>query len=250
MHYEARPPKHDCDSIIVIFSSIRGKNSWLDFDGIDGHALKTNRARLLFIYDDFSDEYTYYAMKSGTESVQVATEEFLREYLEIHNYNTERAIFAGLSKGATAALLIGTRFPGSPIVALAPQIALGQYLNGRTDLIFENMIGPRTQTNMDELDRLVPNAISQDVDRSRPLYILTSPNDSNCYERANSILSNYKNANLIVTPSKRAVEHATTLHYLLPTFLPLLGLLSSGLYPNIGPSIDELRQEQERKTPA
>lgn len=235
VHYEARPSKYDCETLIVIFSSIRGKNTWLDFNGISGHTLATNRARLLYIYDDFSDEYTYYVMKSGTETVGFAVEEFLTEYIDAYGYTNDKVIFCGISKGASAAVLQGTRFRKSPIVALAPQLSLGSYLCGRTDLIFENMIGPRTETNIKLLDDLVPDAIKNESDHNRPLYILTSRNDSNCYSSAigkDSILSSYNNLHIVVTRSKRALDHATTLHYLMPMFISLLGLLSSGLQPS------------------
>ena len=242
LHYESRSPKYDCDTLIVIFSSIRGNNSWLDFDGLGGRALATNRARLLFVFDDFSAEYTYYVMKAGTETVRVAVEVFLLEYIDAHGYSSDRVIFCGLSKGASAALLLGSRFSGAPIVALGPQISIGSYLSGRNDLIFESMIGPRVQKNIDQLDQLVPDALINDVDHRRPLYILTSTTDLNCYRKvtgSTSILSPYANASLVTTSSKRAIEHATTLHYLMPSLLSLLGLLSNGLYPKIaGPAVD------------
>lgn len=241
VNFETRSPKYDCTTLIVIFSSIRGKQSWLDFDGIKGSALRTNRSRLLFIYDDFSDVYTYYTMQFGSDAIHVATSNFIKNFIASHGYLNQNVIFAGMSKGASAAILHGTEFAKATIAALSPQMRIGSYLKGRSDAIFENMAGPRTATNTETLDDLIFRALENDADTARSIYLLTSPADINCYRELyppHNLLANYTNRNIIVTHSSRAIEHATTIHYMIPTFLSLLGLLSSGLRPRfdtVGP---------------
>lgn len=253
VNFETRAPKYDCNKLIIIFSSIRGKSSWLDFDGIKGKALQTNRSRLLFIYDDFSDEYTYYTMQSGSDTIHIATSYFIRAFTAAHGYPSQNVIFAGLSKGASAAILHGTEAAGATIVAASPQIKIGTYLKGRSDTIFESMIGQRTESNTKKLDRLVLSSVENDTDTTRSIYFLTSPTDLNCYREIStpdSVFKKYSNRNTIVTKSSRAIEHATTIHYMMPTLLSLLGLLSSGLRPNFdatartGPTAQDERTDR------
>lgn len=237
VNYVWRPAKSDCDHIVVVFTSIRNVSVDLDFDGPQGSYLSTNRAELVFIYDDYAGSYGYYHGKNRRDDFAVAIESFLRNLAERRGVGLDKLILVGMSKGASAAIFIGARLQGSTVAALVPRFSIGDSLSERDAPFHETVAGDRSAESRAWLNALVPSAIRNAKNREGHYYILTSPGDPNCLsgieEHAYDV-AGLRNVNLIVATSRIALRHHDTLQYLLPTTLSLLGVLSSGLRPTFG----------------
>lgn len=237
INFVFRESRKDCRHLLVIFTSVRRNMDWLDFD-IDGGLLGGNRANILWIHDDVEGQYTYYSHLNRKGSVQDAVAGLIDAVRNALGILAENCTAAGMSKGGSAALLLGIRCNFGNIVALVPQLAIGAYLLQRKRFdIIEHMTGSRDESEAVWLDDLVPNALMQDDSDERNIYIITSPYDVYCVDylnRVRSRLSRYRNFNLISSSSDLARNHLQTLSYNVPFMVSLLGLLAENLCPEFG----------------
>ncbi|MEL7976918.1 hypothetical protein AAG589_13730 [Isoptericola sp. F-RaC21] len=237
VNYVRRAPKEDCDQIVVIFTSIRNVATDLDFDGPDGKYLASNRAELVFVHDDHDTAFCYYYGTNRDDQVARAVTAFVRDLAERRGVGLERVILTGMSKGGAAALIVGARLPGATVVSLVPQVAIGTYLRGRSEPFLETIAGSRTDEAVAWLDGVVPRALAEATNRDGYYYVLTSPGDDNCFDglvEHASVAARLTALNVLVASSPRAADHFSTLKHLLPTMISLLGVLSSGLRPDLG----------------
>lgn len=244
VEYSEKDPRKDCDQLIFMFTSIRGKQHWIDFNGPNSESLRTNRARIVFVNDTFTDTYTYnLALKGKTDPAQ-ATTAFIQEYIQTHGYNTAQVILAGMSKGGTSAIVAGAGLKGCTVVALAPQLRLGAYLqHSKRDRITRQLSRETSPNRIREIDTILWEYLSSNASHwgIRQAYILTSDNDPHCTGglwRLSSYFSQRNNSKIEVhkTHSNNANSHVNTVHYLSPLFLSILGLLSSGCRPSLNES--------------
>ncbi|WP_407316958.1 hypothetical protein UQW22_10745 [Isoptericola halotolerans] len=237
VNFVRRAPKADCDQIVVVFTSIRNVRMDVDFDGPEGKYLANNRAELVFVHDDHAEAFCYYFGTGRDDQVARAITEFVRELARQRGVGLDRVVLAGMSKGGVAALIVGARLPGATVVSLVPQFAIGAYLAGRTEAILETIAGDRTEESVAWLDQVVPDALANAVNRDGRYYLLTGPGDRNCFaglvSHARS-LRRLAHLHVISAVSPRATDHFGTLKYLLPTMIALLGVLGSGLRPDLG----------------
>ncbi|WP_434612872.1 hypothetical protein [Arthrobacter sp. A5] len=221
----------------MVFSSIRHDQGWLDFDH-DGPLLQHNRSNILWIYDDFGEDYSYYFCQNRDFSIEEAVVSLV-DYVRISMGLThEECTSIGMSKGGSAAIRIGIRANMKNIVALGPQIAIGAYLaNRKRTATMEYMAGSSAEQDVAWLNDLVPAAIRDDSSTDRHIYIVTSPYDPHCIDYLDPLLINlrrYGNFNLISTASNLARNHTNTLLYNIPLVVSLLGILAEGLQPRFG----------------
>ena len=237
VNFVFREARKSCNHLLVIFTSVRSQMHWLDFD-IDGGLLKANRANILWIHDDIGGQYTYYSSLNGISSVENSVFDLIEAVRNDLGISPENCTAAGMSKGGSAAILIGTRCNFANIVALVPQLAIGSYLLNRKRFeIIEHMAGGREETDITWLDSIVPTSLMRDQSNKRNVYIITSPYDvyfADYLPRVDMRLKRYTNFNLISTSSDLARTHVQTLHYNVPFMVSLLGLLSENLRPVIG----------------
>lgn len=241
VEYSEKPPRKDCDQILFLFTSIRAKQHWIDFDGPNGDSLRTNRARIVFVNDTFADTYTYNLALNGRTDPAQATTAFIKEYIRTNGYTAEQTILAGMSKGGTSAIVAGSGLEGCTVVALAPQLRLGAYLeHSKRDQITRQLSREASPNKFRDIDTLLWEYLSTKARHwgIKQAYILTSNNDPHCTGalwRLASYFSKQNDSRIEVhkTLSSSANSHVNTVHYLSPLFISLLGLLSSGIRPSL-----------------
>ncbi|KQN96675.1 hypothetical protein ASF21_14960 [Arthrobacter sp. Leaf234] len=237
VRFEYQAARKETRHLIVIFTSIRKSNALLDFLH-DKPLLKHNRAHLLWIYDDFDADYSYYACRNREFDIESGVTALVEVFKEALGLADDECTTAGMSKGASAAIRIGIKANCGNIVASSPQIAIGTYLKNRKRFpIIEHMAGSAEPSDVEWLNDLVPQAIRSDERKERHMYLLTSPYDPHCIDYLEPLqqsLNRYTNFNLISTASNLARNHAETLQYNVPLMVSILGILSEGLHPAFG----------------
>lgn len=237
MHFKFRPARKGARHLIVIFTSIRADMDWLDFDH-DGPLLAHNRANLLWIYDKFGAEYSYYLAEGRSFDIEESVAQLVREVLVSLELTSNDCTMVGMSKGGSAALRLGIRCDARNILALTPQLAIGSYLlNRKRTEIIRFMSGNAERQDVDWLNSLVPDSIRSDASRDRNVYLVTSPYDPHCIDYLDPVLPHfrgYSNFSLLSTASDLARNHLQTLHYNIPLVVSLLGILAEGLAPRFG----------------
>ena len=237
VHFKFRPARKGARHIIVIFTSIRADMNWLDFDH-DGPLLAHNRANLLWIYDTFGAEYSYYLAEGRNFEIEESVAQLIEEVIGSLHLSSNDCTMVGMSKGGSAALRLGIRCDAKNILALTPQLAIGSYLlNRKRTEIIRYMSGSAEKHDVDWLNTLIPDRIRSDPNRARNVYLITSPYDPHCIDYLDDVLPHfrrYSNFSLLSTASDLARNHLQTLHYNIPFVVSLLGILAEGLSPRFG----------------
>lgn len=239
--YSVKQERGGCDEIIFLFTSIRGKQHWIDFDGANGDSLSPNRARIVFIQDDFGAQYTYNFAYEGKTHPATATTNFIRSYIDDHGYSPQKTTLAGMSKGGTSAIVAGAALRQCTIVALAPQLSVGSYLHtsGRHQ-IAKQMAPPEQHGRIRTVNNLLWDYLTDHSEHwgIETAYILTSENDPHCTNDLWRLASYFRGSSSShiythTTSSSKAHSHFATVQHLIPLFLSLLGVISFGLRPSI-----------------
>lgn len=233
--YVDRPGRNQSDRLVVVFSSIRAKRYWLDFGGPHGSALKGVRANILFVLDDIGEEFNYNLRVRGSREVEEATVEFLNDYISARGLRRENVVLCGMSKGATAAICLGSRMGGVRVLASVPQMRLGSYLAQRGDGILDHMFdGGGKVDSVSIADSMVPARLRVLLESGRDVVVMTSSADSNCFDvlvGESSAWEKYGNLDLILFENSTIRDHVSTLRYATPAFLGWLTLFSVGMTP-------------------
>jgi hypothetical protein len=244
VRYLSRPAKRDCRELIVVFSSIHGSLDAMDFQGPHGETLAGTRAELLFVHDQFADTYCYYLCRDRRFDVADAVLTFLDRYRTERRLLWSQVTFAGMSKGASAALYLGLRVPDVAIVANAPQLRIGSYLvSAQHSAIVTTMAGRADAEAVRWLDAIMPAALEGNAHRNQHLYLFTGPGDRNCFRELQAhatALTRFRSTSVMsagnheVVRARGSSPHRRTLLYFLPAMISLLGVLGSGLRPQLG----------------
>lgn len=247
INFSVKKERKSNKQLIFIFSSIRSKAHWTDFNGPLGESLQTLRARVVFIADDAGSEFVYNFSHRGNLDVMKSNINFIENYVLSNGYSWSNVTIAGLSKGGTSALVIGSQLPSCSIVSLAPQLRLGNYLlRSNRHQIIEEMSGRVGRDGAALLDEFMWKVLesSSVFDGIKNCYILTSLGDPDCYDGLDRIrllsdrMSNFR-LESYVDNSPFTETHLKTVHYLTPTFINLLGILASGIRPTSMDRVDE-----------
>jgi len=237
VNFKFRAARKGAKHLIVIFTSIRADRSWLDFDH-DGPLLAHNRANLLWIYDNFGAEYSYYLTENRDFEIEAAVSQLIAEVIDQLGLSSNDCTMVGMSKGGSAALRLGIKCNAKNILALTPQLAIGSYLlNRKRTAIIEYMSGNTLAPDIEWLNSLVPEVVRSDSNRDRNVYLITSPYDPHCIDYLDEVLPyfrRYSNFSLISTASDLTRNHLQTLHYNVPFVVSLLTILAEGLAPRFG----------------
>lgn len=237
VRFEYQSFRKETRHLIVVFTSIRKSNHLLDFLH-DKPLLKNSRSNILWIYDDFAANYSYYVCNSRKFYIEIAVVALIQEFKLALGLTDDDCTTVGMSKGGSAAIRIGIKAGCSNIVASSPQVAVGAYLMNRKRFsVIEFMAGSTEQSDIKWLDSLVPEVIESDHQYNRNFYLFTSPYDPHCIDYLEPIqrrLDLYTNFNLVSTASNIARNHTETLRYNVPLVVSLLGILSDGLIPRFG----------------
>lgn len=115
------------DILLVVFSGFGGKNVAGRFNYV--RTLRDCRANKLFILDDFgyNSVGSYYLGNNCVVYNDSVIESLVYEIAE--KCRAKKIVFAGSSKGGSAALLYGFRMNVNQIICGSPQYKIGDYLN-------------------------------------------------------------------------------------------------------------------------
>lgn len=237
INYSIKPERKNNDYLIFIFSSIRSKNHWIDFDGPFGESLKTIQARIIFITDDAASAYAYNFSLNSNLDLMIANVRFIKDYVNSNNYDWSKVTLAGLSKGATSAIMIGSQLPSCTVIALAPQLMLGNYLlrSNRNEIITE-MSGVSGKLGAEKIDCLMWETLETASVKwgISNFYILTSEGDQDCIEGMRRLTDLVKQTTsnhleVYIDKTEFTSTHLKTVHHLMPSFLVLLGAVTSAV---------------------
>jgi hypothetical protein len=235
--YTVKPERKECKEVIFLFTSIRTNHDWLDFKGPYGPAVQPNRARIVYLEDIFTEEFSYHLAIGGDTSVRQATAEFIKHYVSAHGYSWEQVTLAGMSKGGTAAIVVGALLPNCTVVALAPQLCVGNYLYGSRKDILGNITGMAPdEAARERVDELMWSGIPENMGNHgiSTCYVLTSAGDPDCTNGLPRFVARFDSPERVVVSVDRsggAPTHFKTVHFLSPLFLSMLGIISAGLRP-------------------
>lgn len=141
--------------LLVVFSAIGAE---YDFTFNYRASLEQSRLSKAFIMDDFGRQGSYYWMDHGDDSIFHETQALLAALVEDLGVALEDVMFAGSSKGATAALLHGVSLGVGKVVLGAPQYRVGDYLFHAAPHILDFMTGGATEEH-----RLFLNDKARDI---------------------------------------------------------------------------------------
>ena len=144
-----RPEGEQGGKLLVVFSAIGAE---YDFTFNYRASLQQSRLPKAFIMDDFGRQGSYYWMDHGDDSIFRETQGLLTELIDHLGITPADVMFAGSSKGGTAALLHGVTLGVGRILVGAPQYRVGDYLFHAAPGILDFMTGGATEAHRDFLN--------------------------------------------------------------------------------------------------
>lgn len=135
---DAAPSASGSEKLIVVFSAIAGP---LDFTYNYRSSVRNIDAHRLFILDDFGERGSYYSLDHRDTRIYEAVQDCIRATCQEFNIDISNAVFAGSSKGGTAALIHGVSLGAKLVLAGAPQYRVGDYLAAAAPKILGFMCG-------------------------------------------------------------------------------------------------------------
>lgn len=227
--YHFRAAQKDCRHLLVIFSGFRPPGT-VDFGGSSVRGLRSN---ILWLIDDFDGHNAYYLRAFGGRDVTEAVAALIEHFRDELGLLKGQVTLAGFSKGASAAIFYGVRFGYRNVVAAVPQFKIGSYVENFWSKDLASMGGAGAVA---ELDHLLEQAIAEDTDSARNVYLITSPEDDQYTTEAlplASLLQRYDNFNLVISHTPFIREHIQVTRYNVPLILSLLTLLGDGVAPRL-----------------
>ncbi|UWX96113.1 DUF6270 domain-containing protein [Arthrobacter zhaoxinii] len=231
--YKYRKAIGDRRNLIVIFSGFRDPGTY-DFDG--GPILSI-RGNILWILDDFSDNFAYYLCTALDFSVERAIASLIEQAMNYLGIAQDQCTAAGFSKGGSAALYYGIKYNYGAILATAPQMHIGSSVKKKWPEVFRAMTNDGSSAEREYLDSLLPNLLREDTNLARNVYLFSSeadPQHKSSIEPYLSELGKYSNFNYILTSSPLVDTHSAVTRYNVPTITSIMSLLSEGAKPVLG----------------
>lgn len=231
--YKFRTALQDRKHLIVIFSGFRKIDTY-DFDGAPANGL---RANILWIQDNFNDNYSYYLRSNMNDTIEKAVHELIEQTRTDLGLEKSNVSLAGFSKGGSAALYYGIKYNYGAIISVAPQFKIGSYVYKNWEKVHEYMTGSASLEDTEVLDSLIPNLIENDGTINRNIYLFSSeadPQHKNQVEPNLSGLSKYDNFNYIDTKSPIVDSHNIVTRYNVPLITSILSALTDNAVPKFG----------------
>lgn len=119
------------------------------------NTLDNSNAHVFYILDDFGDQGSYYLQEKGDLSIFQTVQDFIHNRIRNFGKTGQNIIFAGSSKGGTAAIIHGLKVPNSKIIVGAPQTKIGSFLKNPHPNVLKYMTGGETQEHVAQLDSLL-----------------------------------------------------------------------------------------------
>lgn len=150
--------------LLVVFSALGAE---YDFTFNYRAAAAPSDVNKVFILDDFGTQGSYYWLDHGDESIFRGTQELLARIVNEVGVSLGDVIFAGSSKGGTAALLHGVTLGVGKVVVGAPQYKVGDYLSGAAPQVLKFMTGGVTEEHRSFLNASVKEILGHGQRRTR-----------------------------------------------------------------------------------
>ena len=242
-----KPSTTDRPSVLVIFSGIRPLGT-VDFSGTSS---KIFRNDIVWVYDEFGDNgsSTYYIAERKTFTPAERISELISGLSTSWGITPSEFVFAGFSKGASAALYHGLRLNVGGIVAVAPQIRIASYAQTYWPSIY-TMMTANDKKFSDFLDEIITRQIKDAAAHNSrtPVYLITSRSDVQYNSEVAPVLDTMHSLpcfNLITTASPLVTQHIDVTPYNVPATQGLLLLLLDGITPSLG----DTTNGKSRQTP-
>ena len=195
IHYIFRRRKSKI--LLVIFSALNAEGPRYSYLSV-ARFLRVNQ---LFIRDDFAGLGTYYLGPDKGNAVEMAVHDLI-EKIALKE-GAEQIVFAGSSKGGTAALFFGLQFPKSVIASAAPQYFIGDYIQNVTKLhpsvpyILGKTAKEMTQEDIDWLNGRVSEKIKTDkFPKTQKCYLHCSRKDATFELHVQPLMKDLKEAGI------------------------------------------------------
>lgn len=243
--YVLKKSRYDTHHLIVVFSGYGAKSHFTyDFK----ESLKTNRANVLWIKDDFFDNElaTYYLdpVRSGVHndfSLEKAINLFIENTLKILGLSKVECTLLGCSKGGASALYYGIKYNFSNLVVSAPVLLVASSISGidpvlkapKRNAVFM-LESLDNSDNRDIVDSYILDALRNDKNVSKNIYLLASKVDPRYEGHIKPYIHEfikYSNFNYIESVSPLVVTHPDVTFHNAPLILSILGSLSFNLVP-------------------
>lgn len=135
--------------LLVVFSAIGAE---YDFTFNYRATIERNNLSKAFVLDDFGRQGSYYWMDHGDDSIFLETQRFLANLVIEQGVDLSDVMFAGSSKGGTAALLHGVTLGVGRVLLGAPQYRVGDYLLNAAPRILNFMAGEASEESKQSLN--------------------------------------------------------------------------------------------------
>ena len=135
--------------LLVVFSAIGAE---YDFTFNYRATVEGNKMSKAFVLDDFGSQGSYYWLDHGDDSIFHETQRLLAKLVDEQGVDLRDVMFAGSSKGGTAALLHGVTLGVGRVLLGAPQYRVGDYLLNAAPRILEFMAGDATDESRQTLN--------------------------------------------------------------------------------------------------
>ncbi|MGX9900576.1 hypothetical protein ACW0JT_13005 [Arthrobacter sp. SA17] len=126
--------------------------------------------------DDFGDQGAYYLADHCDRRIFSSVQALIRRELERLGLNSNDLIMTGSSKGGSAAILHGAAADAGRIIAGAPQVKIGSFLQAPHPNMLNFIMGDTSEESVAALDHLVFDAIEKMQAQTR-LSILVGSGD-------------------------------------------------------------------------
>lgn len=143
---------HVPKKLLVVFSAIGAE---YDFTFNYRATVAGNNLSKVFVLDDFGRQGSYYLMDHGDDSIFRETQRLLATLVAEQGVALADVMFAGSSKGGTAALLHGVTLGVGRVLLGAPQYRVGDYLFHVAPQILEFMTGGAAEESRQALNAAV-----------------------------------------------------------------------------------------------
>ena len=218
IHYILR--KRKSRILLVIFSALNTEGPRYSYLSV-ARFLRVNQ---LFIRDDFAGLGTYYLGPDKSNAVESEVLELIQGTAA--NLGTEHIVFAGSSKGGTAALFFGLQFPGSIIAAAAPQYYIGDYtrivkkLHPSVPYILGKTADEMTEDDIRWLNTRVSEKIQSDAfAKTQKCYLHCSRKDATFELHVQPLMKDLKKAGIYTELDLENYEHHSEVKNYFPGFL-------------------------------
>lgn len=186
LSYLLEPPAtfKGAESLTVVFSALSAD---YDFTYNYRSALDGSDSYRLFLIDDFGSRGSYYFADHRDTVIYEDVQKFLKEIIEQLGITLEHVVFAGSSKGGTAALLHGIAMGVGRVVIGAPQIYVGSYLHATAPEVLGFIAGGRGQDAKKWLDRAIYKRITA-VNENTDVCIIVGAKDHHLSQHVKPLL--------------------------------------------------------------